>query len=526
MSNDIKIGKHTLESLTTGMYSDPRIIYREYIQNSTDAIDAAIKKGLLKGRHEGEINISINKNERSIVIFDNGAGIPFEKARSVLCDVGNSSKRHEENRGFRGIGRLGGLSYASELYFTTSSFGEKKKAIVKWDCSKLRVLLQPGKHDDYDMTRVIDEVVSVDILPEKAEAHYFKVEISGVNENHTELISSDIIAEYLSEIAPVPFDSQRFPFYTDSQIGLKKKLLEIDKPLEEYNIFLNDNPDPIYKPYKTWFTTKNKRDDILRIDHIIEKDENGELLFWGWYAITNFYGQVQDLGMKGLRVRKNNILIGDESILETFFSQERFNLWFIGEIYVYDKELIPNARRDNFEKNQAYVRFKDKLEKYTRGLLSKLPHNYSMFNSALDKIEKSEKELEEIENRLEQGISSEVERKKIIEQKEVIREKLEKNEEKLKKTKGKLDPTKARDFEYIINKSTEVKKKTESVDKKIDNVGYSVDKDKALSHYPRDVKKVVIKIFEVIDKQMSGAAATQLKKDIIEELKQKVKDQK
>lgn len=32
MAENIQVGKYTLESLTTGMYSDPKIIYREYIQ--------------------------------------------------------------------------------------------------------------------------------------------------------------------------------------------------------------------------------------------------------------------------------------------------------------------------------------------------------------------------------------------------------------------------------------------------------------------------------------------------------------
>ena len=33
------IGKHILSTLTIGMYQDPRMIYREYIQNSADQID-------------------------------------------------------------------------------------------------------------------------------------------------------------------------------------------------------------------------------------------------------------------------------------------------------------------------------------------------------------------------------------------------------------------------------------------------------------------------------------------------------
>ena len=39
----IKIGKFTLETLTTGMYDSPKDIYREYIQNAADSIDNEIK---------------------------------------------------------------------------------------------------------------------------------------------------------------------------------------------------------------------------------------------------------------------------------------------------------------------------------------------------------------------------------------------------------------------------------------------------------------------------------------------------
>ena len=37
-----KIGKFIIENLTSGMYADSRIVYREYIQNAADQIDVAI----------------------------------------------------------------------------------------------------------------------------------------------------------------------------------------------------------------------------------------------------------------------------------------------------------------------------------------------------------------------------------------------------------------------------------------------------------------------------------------------------
>jgi hypothetical protein len=41
--DNIIIGKFILDSLTTGMYDNPLCIFREYIQNSADAIDKAAR---------------------------------------------------------------------------------------------------------------------------------------------------------------------------------------------------------------------------------------------------------------------------------------------------------------------------------------------------------------------------------------------------------------------------------------------------------------------------------------------------
>lgn len=46
MNHEPVIGKYTLESLTNGMYASPLDLYREYIQNAVDSIDAAIAERL------------------------------------------------------------------------------------------------------------------------------------------------------------------------------------------------------------------------------------------------------------------------------------------------------------------------------------------------------------------------------------------------------------------------------------------------------------------------------------------------
>ncbi len=106
----ISVGKFTLESLTTGMYNEPESCYREYIQNAVDSIDMAVEQGLLQ-HDESRIEIIVDGDRREISIKDNGTGISSVSARKTLLDIGNSMKLHTVNRGFRGIGRLGGLSY-------------------------------------------------------------------------------------------------------------------------------------------------------------------------------------------------------------------------------------------------------------------------------------------------------------------------------------------------------------------------------------------------------------------------------
>ncbi|MDE7184617.1 MAG: ATP-binding protein, partial [Lachnospiraceae bacterium] len=59
------VGKNILDNLTTGMYSDSKVIYREYIQNACDQIDLAISMGILTA-NEGSVDIFIDTKKRYI----------------------------------------------------------------------------------------------------------------------------------------------------------------------------------------------------------------------------------------------------------------------------------------------------------------------------------------------------------------------------------------------------------------------------------------------------------------------------
>lgn len=413
MANGVKIGKYTLESLTTGMYSDPKIIFREYIQNAVDSLDEAQKLGI-EDPSNSRINILIDKESKRITIHDNGTGIKAPQAFKVLTDIGNSKKRHTHNRGFRGIGRLGGFSYCKTLTFTTSFKGEAAKTIVSFDCNHLKEVLIPGEYDDYDLQQVIDDITTSRRERELSSEHYFIVEMKGVD--NVELLDIDRIESYVRQVAPLPYGKD-FSY----SLSLKRALKKSKISLGEFSIYLGGSHEelhPAFKPNKTRFfadVTKNIKDEISELNVFEIKDDNEQLIAIGWYGDCSWYGSITDKEISGLRVRKGNILIGDAKTLSPIFKEERFNGWTQGEVFVISDKLIPNARRDDFEQNEEYYYF---IEKLTQGIGSDISKKIRKTsrernNSVANKVKEAKRVLKWVENINKQGFNSEIEKKQI-----------------------------------------------------------------------------------------------------------------
>ena len=351
MKTEMVIGKYTLESLTNGMYSSPLDLYREYIQNAVDSIDEAVTQGLINSEN-ARIDIVVNTESGRISIRDNGTGIPFEKALQTLVDIGNSKKDQCKNRGFRGIGRLAGLGYCDSLTFVTSFQGEAYRTVVVYDANKLKSLLIPGQNDDESIYDVLDAVVSSRKEPEKEKKHYFEVQLDGIALKET-LMNYDIVSSYLKQNAPLPFE----PKFRWGEEIIKKFAIE-GYTIPSYNLFLiwNDQKEQLFKPYADEIVSDRikKLSDNIRDVQVKPLIVSEDVLAIVWYANTNFYGTIIDSNGKGIRIRQGNILIGDKTTCTQFFKEDRFNGWVIGEVYVLDRRLIANSRRDNFEKNEVY----------------------------------------------------------------------------------------------------------------------------------------------------------------------------
>ncbi len=378
MKRELIIGKYTLESLTNGMYASPFDMYREYIQNAVDSFDEIVEAGM-ETADKLVIDIDIDDMKKSVTIKDNGFGIRTDEAMGTLLDIGNSQKSRVTSRGFRGIGRLAGLSYCDKLSFRTSFKGEEVSTIIEFDASLLKELLCPSKHENESVEDVIDKIVTVRTEKETANRRYFYVMLEGVR-NEGGLVNYEAVKDYLLQYAPLHFSKE---FQWGRTITEKMRLSGYQIP--QYRIRLNGNA--LYKPYSDTFISdrvKKKTDLIrdVRVEAFYRKDKLSAVL---WYAETNFYGTIIDNAIKGLRIRQGNILVGGKASCSPFFKEERFNGWMIGELHVIDPELIANSRRDGFEKNPAYYELISNLRDWAFEISKEIRHLSYERNLSLSK---------------------------------------------------------------------------------------------------------------------------------------------
>lgn len=429
-----KIGKTVLESLTTSMYDDPRFVYREYIQNSADAIDKARKESLVE---EGEIHISIDAINKTIIIEDDATGIQEKRILEILGNVADSDKIRGVDKGFRGIGRLGGLGYCDKLIFETTYKGESVKSIMVWDAKKLKAIIN-DRNQKEEASWVIDAVTSLETKKEDVDKHYFRVSLIGVS--NKDLLDVKEIRAYLSMVAPVPF-SKSFLFARKIYDELKAEQITID----EYKIFVET--DQLFKGYNSYIyegtdaSNRKKIGEVIDVLFFKEFDNANNKLFWGWYGITEKNQSLTQINFaRGFRLRKANIQIGNEDTLTKLHRDKRFQFYFFGEIYGLHQDLIPNARRDYFSETETYNDFENKLKSFFHTTIHKLCYTASDVNSAVKAINTYNELAEQFEKKKEEGFVDKIEQRTFIEN-------LEKKKEEAVKAQSKLEIIKTKSSE-------------------------------------------------------------------------------
>ncbi|GHV68924.1 hypothetical protein FACS1894199_16910 [Bacteroidia bacterium] len=353
------VGKKLIEILMFSMYPDAKIIYREYIQNSRDAIKDAVETGILSQLNEGHIIVNIDTYQRRITITDNGTGVSVQEVEPILLNIADSTKDGETSAGQFGIGRLVGGGYCKKLSFKTSFKGEKYASEISFDVEKAREILDNDK-DRRSAAEVIDTIATRELNDEDENKHYFIVTLDEVRLEYPELLNFQIISEYLKEVAPLDY---QFVFKNSLiQTSVPPDYLELQKQVGHCQLTINEETD-IRKKYG--LNIAGTGDKINGLEYFKIQDDDYGLLAWGWYALTEFSQAIPDSdNNRGFRLRKHNILIGDKNYLNQFHKESRGNKYFYGEVHAVHAKLKPNSARDGLAPTPEAMRLQELLKDY------------------------------------------------------------------------------------------------------------------------------------------------------------------
>lgn len=431
------IGSFLLESITTGMYGERKNAIREYVQNSLDGIQAAIETRVLRPG-AGKVSLTLSPDKKTLVVYDNGVGLPHRIAVNTLTAVGASRKERGRQAGFRGIGRLAGIAFAKKLRFRTKAAGDELETIVEFNCEALRDgMLNTGRKPAADLISActtFGQPRAVD-----PNAHYFEVSLIGLTNAPAEATDPLQMKAFLSQVAPIDFHPDFHAFR--AQILEEAEALKVPAPFnqdeaEEDNgqegdadgltedeadwsvleddatsmieritvphialIIRSGEPvreEQVYKPYRPKLGVDDS-DDVPLTSISVHQGDSGS--WWGWIGHKAKPGEYQDDAVGGIRFRLKNIQIGSHELITLVPTTNqvrdpfsRWSNWFLGEIYIDPRAAVPNARRDNFEEDARWLAIRKEISKICSELTAEARRVSKEHQTSLEVIdEKTEK---------------------------------------------------------------------------------------------------------------------------------------
>ena len=483
------LGVHLLETITRGMYNNPLHCVREYIQNAYDSIREARRKGILRPE-EGTVIITIDPVNYSLRIRDNGTGMEPEAAAVRLVDLGNSAKAtspadSKVNAGFRGIGRMAGMSYCKALIFDTSD-GQGKKVEIKFDAKTINKLTVPGQ----EPTTIVEAIENNHTINESSCAdgeHYLEVVLQGLQKDSL-FLDIEKLGTYLAQVAPVDYDRRHWSFgqAIESIAAAAEQKDSLDHIDIQFQDLDGNEIRNIRRPLKDSVRCKKRQ---VRVDEIVTLPSVGEANsnWWGWYAKHEFVGQIDEpMFPAGLRIRMHNIEIGDERLVQELFPTRSRSTWCFGEIHITDNTITPNGQRDGFEQSDSWERIRKRIRDEARELERQFHRDSQARNtSASTLIKKSKKERNTTQEELTEGIESR-------ERRDTMLSALSSHKDKLTQA---IKQTRRPDDEKTVLRN-ELEEVQTSI-KKIEDVT-RFRTDDATAHLDKKTRRIVKKIFEVL----------------------------
>lgn len=412
MKNDIIIGRNLLETITSALYENPIILFREYVQNSLDAYNYAVKNEGKAPMSDFGVDIVIDSEKRKITITDNGYGIYSEQEfETEMLSFGNSKKSDSSQFiGFRGIGRVSALPFCQKLIFENKSENSDEVNFCIWQGEKYRNLLNSEETDNATFEQMVRQIVEIKKESYSGgKTHYFKVEIVNYSYEIEEMLEHVDFEASLTQLLPIK--------YSDNFKASKK--IE-----ERYKSFMNEDLSDFMCSVK--LNGNELRKSYTDEKHVLESD----IIFWEirekssgnkkpgdkigllWFTFNKKIESPK--GIKndkdyGILVRSKNVLMGNNDTFATLCASSKEHVGtyreltttlrgVYGELLINSQNLKDNARREWFKTDEYSVYLKYVIVDFMKRL-----YKYRYAASGYYRLkteEKAEKKKIELKNAL------------------------------------------------------------------------------------------------------------------------------
>lgn len=400
---NIRMGLRLLETLTSALYDDPIILFREYVQNSVDAYNLSIENDPTKAFDEFSVSISVDHELSSITIEDNGYGVPEEDFYQKMTDIGLSDKTASPDQiGFRGIGRLSAMPFCDKLTFINKPMGLNKCLVFTWDGSRFHELLR--QDSELELNSTIDNLITQkeENYNGNIKDHFFRVIIEKYNKEISELVSQEDFKDRLKMLLPLKYD----PEFT-YQNSIRKKYSEyMNEPLDKFSFIVKLNGEILYKPYKDYHILESGIYYWELKYRSSKKGIPGEKIGLLWFTFKRKMEANPKDEPYGILLRSKNMLMGNNNALADAIVRSKSDEYVTtyreltqtlrgvyGEMLIHSPRLKDNARRDWFKIDSSSIELRDIIIDFMKRL-----HNYRYIASKAFSAIENDKNKEKLIN--------------------------------------------------------------------------------------------------------------------------------
>lgn len=236
--NNSTVGASILNIITESLYDKPIVIFREYIQNSADSL-----KSKCKSSNACSLFSSVWSTDNDLFFLDNGTGINPDDFLSKMQSIAFSGKDKETSIGYKGIGRLSGISYCKKLRFINIiDFNKELFQEYEIDCVLYNNIQKSQKYNETSFVSLMSQIGTLKTNVSSEEVKQF---INNRIPDKSAIESGFlVILEDISSVLRIVINDKNFEnsLCWLLPVPFKKELLNTGNPTDELFEWLSSEP--------------------------------------------------------------------------------------------------------------------------------------------------------------------------------------------------------------------------------------------------------------------------------------------